>query len=85
LKLINFTPGTSSNADYTTPELKNYLGSDSIVSRILRYESSHDRGLNGFILLSHIGTSPLRTDKFYDKLDGLIAELKKRGYRFQKL
>ncbi|HAP37039.1 MAG TPA: cellulase [Bacteroidetes bacterium] len=85
LELVNFTPGTSSNADYTTPDMANYVSSDSIVTRILRYESNSSNGLNGFLLLSHIGTSEKRTDKFYKKLDGLIAELKKRGYRFSRL
>lgn len=83
LTLVNFTPGTSSNADYTTPNVENYLSSDSIYRRILRYESTHAGGLNGFILLTHIGTTPMRADKFYRKLDGLIVELKKKGYRFR--
>lgn len=85
LELVNFTPGISSNADYTTPDMSNYISSDSIVSRILRYESTFSNGLNGFLLLSHIGTSEKRTDKFYMKLDGLITELKKRGYSFRRL
>ncbi len=84
LTLVNFTPGTSSNADYTTPDMSNYLGSDSIYQRILRYEGTHTSGLNGFILLTHIGTSPLRSDKFYRKLNSLITELKNRGYTFQR-
>jgi len=83
LTLVNFTPGTSSNADYTTPDMANYLSSDSIYQRILRYESTHANGLNGFILLTHVGTSPMRTDRFYRKLEGLVAVLKKRGYRFR--
>ncbi len=84
LTLVNFTPGTSSNADYTTPDMSNYLSSDSIYQRILRYEGTHSSGLNGFILLTHIGTSPLRTDKFYWGLDDLIRKLKKRGYAFRR-
>jgi peptidoglycan/xylan/chitin deacetylase (PgdA/CDA1 family) len=83
ITLINFTPGTSSNADYTTPDMgMKYLGSDTIYQRILAYEKKDPEGLNGFILLSHIGTDPNRTDKFYKKLDALITELKKRGYAF---
>ena len=83
LILINFTPGTSSNADYTTPDMgKRYLSSEKIYARILDYESSSASGLNGFILLLHIGTHPDRTDKFYHKLDALISEMKARGYHF---
>ncbi len=85
LQLVNFTAGTSSNADYTTPDMPNYLPSDSIVTRILRYEKVSSTGLNGFLLLSHIGTSEKRTDKFYLRLDGLITELKRRGYSFERL
>ncbi len=84
LTLVNFTPGTYSNADYTTPDMKNYLPSDSIYARILRYEGTEKDALNGFILLMHIGTSPLRTDKFYTRLDPLITELKRRGYTFKR-
>lgn len=85
LTLVNFTGGTSSNADYTTPDMKNYLPSDSIVARILRMEQRSPNGLNGFLLLSHIGTDPRRTDKFYHRLDEVITSLKKRGYTFSRL
>lgn len=82
LSLINFTPGTSSNADYTTPDMKNYMDSEKIYNKILEYEKNNRNGLNGFILLSHIGTHPDRTDKFYNKLDQLIKTLKAKGYQF---
>jgi endoglucanase len=83
LTLVNFTAGTYSNADYTTPDMGNrYVPSDTIYRRILAYEQTRPQGLNGFILLTHIGTDPRRTDKFYAKLDALLSELKRRGYRF---
>jgi peptidoglycan/xylan/chitin deacetylase (PgdA/CDA1 family) len=85
LTLVNFTPGTSSNADYTIPEEKNYVPSDSIYRRILQFESSRPNGLNGFLLLLHFGTHPHRTDKFYLRLDALITELERRGYRFRRV
>ena len=40
LVLFNFTPGTSSNADYTTPSMPEYLPSQTIYDRILAYEKS---------------------------------------------
>jgi peptidoglycan/xylan/chitin deacetylase (PgdA/CDA1 family) len=84
--LVNYTSGTYSNADWTHPELgKQYLSSDTIYARILHYESQSPHGLNGFLLLTHIGTDPRRTDKFYRRLAGLITELKRRGYRFTRL
>jgi endoglucanase len=83
LVLVNFTPGTYSNADWTHPELgSQYLSSDSIFARILRYEATKPDGLNGFLLLTHIGTDPRRKDKFYLRLDELMTILKKKGYRF---
>jgi peptidoglycan/xylan/chitin deacetylase (PgdA/CDA1 family) len=86
LTLINYSPGTSSNADYTTPGMgEKYLSSEKIYRKILDYENDSESGLNGFILLLHIGTHPDRTDKFYYKLDDLISELRKRGYRFTTL
>lgn len=85
LQLVNFTGGTTSNADYTTPSMKNYVPSDTIVSRILSYERRSTNGLNGFLLLSHIGTAPERTDKLYDRLGEIIQELKRRGYSFRRL
>jgi peptidoglycan/xylan/chitin deacetylase (PgdA/CDA1 family) len=86
LKLINFTPGTSSNQDWTYPELEGkYLGSKDIFNRIVAYEKVSSDGMNGFIFLSHFGTDPRRTDKFYAKLDSLLTELEKRGYTFVTL
>ena len=85
LTLFNFTPGTSSNADYTTPSMPEYLPSQTIYDRILAYERSDPHGLNGFILLIHIGADPERTDKFYLRLGDLISELKTRGYTFVRI
>lgn len=82
--LVNFSPGTYSNADWTTPDLgRRYVSSDTIFARILRYEE--DNGLNGFILLTHIGAHPDRPDPFHFWMDDLISELKERGYRFTLL
>ena len=83
LKLINFTPGTLSNADYTTPLDRNYRNSDIIYTSIIDYEQTHLSGLNGFVLLLHIGTDPRRTDKFYSQLPQLLKYLKTKGYNFQ--
>ncbi|MCI2082102.1 MAG: glycoside hydrolase family 9 protein [Bacteroidales bacterium] len=81
LHLINYTPGSGTNADYTTPDMKGYRSSRSIYEHVMNMEREH--GLNGYILLVHFGTETTRTDKFYDKyLDKLIRELKKRGYTF---
>ena len=86
LQILNFSQGTLSIADYTTPSMgKKYISSDSIFRRILSYEENSKNGLNGFILLLHIGTDPERTDKMYYKLNDLIIELKRRGYKFKTM
>jgi len=85
LQVINYTPGTLTNGDYTTPEMKRYFSSKEILSRIWEYERTDPNGLNGHIMLIHLGTDPARTDKFYDKLPGLIRELRRKGYSFTPL
>jgi endoglucanase len=85
LQLVNFTPGTGSNADYTYPELKNYKSSEEIYNSIMNFDKNRTGKLNGVILLVHAGTDPRRKDKFYTKLNKLISELKKEGYQFKKI
>lgn len=85
LQVINYTPGTLTNGDYTTPEMKRYFSSKEILGRIWEYERTNPNGLNGHIMLIHFGTDPARTDKFYDKLPGLIRELRRKGYSFTPL
>lgn len=81
LQLVNFTPGTLSHTDYTTSSDKNYRSSDEILQSIRRYEQAHQSGLNGFILLMHVGAGPGRTDKFYQKLPALLKYLHEKGYQ----
>ncbi|HYG37410.1 MAG TPA: polysaccharide deacetylase family protein [Cytophagales bacterium] len=86
LQLINFSPGTRSTADYTYPEMvKRYRSSEEIYNSIIEYEAKDPNGLNGFILLIHIGTDPRRKDKFYFRLDKLIKEIKSGDYDFVRL
>mgnify|MGYP001346132005 FL=1 len=85
IQLINYTPGTVSHADYTLDSDKNYRSSEKILSSILQYEQTKPAGLNGFILLMHVGAGPGRTDKFYRKLPELVRYLKAKGYQFQRV
>jgi peptidoglycan/xylan/chitin deacetylase (PgdA/CDA1 family) len=84
LELVNYTSGTRSHADYTTPNDKNYLASKTIYRSIMDYEMRNTKGLNGFILLMHMGSDPLRTDKMYLRLERLVQELKEKGYSFER-
>lgn len=83
-QVISFTPGTYTNADYTTPGMgAQYRSSDTLMQRLFRKEATD--GLDGAILLIHIGTEPDRTDKLYDRLPVLIDGFRERGYRFVRI
>lgn len=83
LQLVNFSPGTRSTADYTYPEMgKNYRDSENILESVTAFENQRPAGLNGYILLLHIGTDPRRIDKFYFQLRKLIRYLQGKDYAF---
>lgn len=56
--LINYSPGTLSVADYTYPGLKNYHATDEIYRSVTGKEKEDGHGLNGYLLLLHIGKDP---------------------------
>jgi peptidoglycan/xylan/chitin deacetylase (PgdA/CDA1 family) len=81
-RLFCFTPGTLSHADYTPDDAKNFRSNEVIWNSILEFEATKEDGLNGFLMLVHVGAGPGRTEKFFDRLDELITVLKERGYAF---
>ena len=83
IQVCNFTPGTRSTADYTEESDANYVASQLIFDSIVRQE--REKGLNGFLLLLHLGVGPKRTDKMYDRLDELLTVLEGRGYQFVRV
>jgi peptidoglycan/xylan/chitin deacetylase (PgdA/CDA1 family) len=83
LTVINFTPGTGTNADYTWPGMSNYKSSDELMTRL--FEKEKQGGLSGALILIHLGTDARRTDKFYDRLGELIGRLKGLGYSLDRL
>jgi len=84
--VFSFTPGTGSNADYTYPEMgKSYKSSETIMNSIKKFNGEKPAGLNGAVLLVHIGTDPRRKDKLYDRLNELINYLKRNGYNFGRI
>jgi peptidoglycan/xylan/chitin deacetylase (PgdA/CDA1 family) len=85
LRLVNYTPGTRSNADYTEDRAPNFVSSRAIFDSILRREREDPHGLNGFLLLLHVGAGPGRTDKFHARFGALLDELAGKGYRFVRL
>ncbi|MGN0004246.1 MAG: polysaccharide deacetylase family protein [Sphingobacterium composti] len=83
-EVYNFTPGLRTPADYTYPEMGvRYMSSDKILDQLYNYEK--ENGLNGFIILIHIGTDKRRTDKLYYRLEKIIDDLQSKNYNFVPL
>ena len=85
LPIINFTPGTRSNADYTGEADTNFVSSQVIFDSILKREHEDPHGLNGFILLLHLGSGPGRQDKFHTRFGELLDVLTAKGYQFVRV
>ena len=81
--LFNFTPGSGSNRDWAPEDHKNFVPSKKIIGDVLAYEQKDPHGLNGFLLLLHVGSQ--RKDKTFLMLGELLTELKKRGYGFVRV
>ena len=81
--LFNFTPGSGSNRDWAPEDHKSFAPSKKIIEDVLAYEQKDPHGLNGFILLLHVGSQ--RKDKTFLLLDELLTELKQRGYAFKRV
>jgi peptidoglycan/xylan/chitin deacetylase (PgdA/CDA1 family) len=84
VQLICHTPGTISTADYTTLADKNYRSTAAILQSI-NEKASQPNGLNGFLLLTHVGAGAGRPDPFSVQLPALITNLQGRGYKMVPL
>ena len=85
LTLVNYTPGTRSNADYLSESEKNFISSKAIYNSILAKEQQDPSGLNGFILLLHLGVGPGRVDKFHLHFGKLLDELGAKRYQLVRV
>jgi len=85
LTLVNFTPGTRANADYTGEAERNFVSSKAIFDSIVAREQHDPHGLNGFLLLLHIGSGPDRADKFPARFGGLLDYLAGKHYQFVRV
>jgi peptidoglycan/xylan/chitin deacetylase (PgdA/CDA1 family) len=84
--LVNFTPGARAHADYMEDDDKNFISSPDMVESVLKREETDPDGLNGHLLLMHIGAGPRRTrDHLYNHLGGMLDEIIRRGYRFVRV
>lgn len=85
IRLVNYTPGIGTPADYTTPDMKSYRKAQTLIDGLYKFEK--DAGLNGALLLIHPGISQARpeSERLYNRLDEIVKYLKKKGYSFGKL
>jgi endoglucanase len=81
--LVNFTPGTGSNRDYAIEGDRAFVPSKALRDDILAHERRAEHGLNGFILLLHVGSN--RKDPFHTQIGSLCDELDSRGYDFVRI
>jgi peptidoglycan/xylan/chitin deacetylase (PgdA/CDA1 family) len=81
IKLVDNSSGTITNQDWTFPDKgKPYFTSDSLLRNLFSYEKT--KGMNGYILLIHLGTDPRRKDKFYLHIDSILKYLESKKYSF---
>jgi len=83
VELVNFTPGTGSNRDYAREGDRAFVPAQTIYDDILAYEQANPDGLNGFLLLLHLGSG--RQDPFHPHLGQLCDQLAAWGYRFVRI
>ena len=60
---------------------KNYRSSFIILQTLYNKINDKPNGVNGFIVLMHLGTDPKRKDKLYNYLPEVIQLLKAKGYQ----
>ena len=75
---VNPTPELETYRDYTTPDMPEYRSSRQMLDQLFGYEAA--RGLNGAIIILHLGTQDVRTDKLYFHLPAILDSLTSRGY-----
>lgn len=84
LTLCEFTPGIGAS-DWTPDDHPAFRPSQEMLARIWNFDDIDPHGLNGVLLLLHLGAGPRRTDKFFYLLDELLEGLQQRGYECVRL
>jgi peptidoglycan/xylan/chitin deacetylase (PgdA/CDA1 family) len=86
VRLFSCTPGLGTPADYTYPEMgASYKTNKQIRTTLEKTMQENPAGLNGAILLIHVGTDPRRKEKLYHELRDIIQMVKQDGYRFRRI
>jgi len=83
LVLFNLSPGCGSSRDYIKEGAPHFVTTQKLYDDILAYEKKDPHGLNGYLLLLHLGSG--RKDPFHPMLGPLCDELSKRGYEFERV
>lgn len=85
VRVVNYTPGIGTPADYTTPDMKSYRKAQPLIDGLWKFEK--EKGLDGALLLIHPGIDERRPqeERLYNRLDEIIRYLKKKGYSFDRL
>lgn len=82
-QIVCFTPGIGSHRDFAPEGHEAFRPTMELIQEILDYETQSANGLNGHLLLLHLGSA--RKDKVFPKLGDLIDELLARGYTFVRI
>jgi peptidoglycan/xylan/chitin deacetylase (PgdA/CDA1 family) len=79
VQVVNLTPGPRSQRDYAREGDKAFVPSQQIYDEIFKYADERPEGLNGVLLLLHLGSG--RKDPFHPLVGRLCDELSRRGYQ----
>lgn len=82
-RMFNFTPGSGSHRDFAPEGHRAFRPSAEIIADILTHEETAPDGLNGHLLLLHLGST--RRDRLPPLLPRLIDALHERGYEFVRV
>ena len=82
LTMVNFSPSTP---DRTTEAESNFASSEVIFDSLIAKDQEDPNGLNGFLLLLHIGSGPARADKFHVRFGELLDYLAGKGYQLVRV
>jgi hypothetical protein len=75
-QIVSFTPGSGSHRDFAPEDHKAFRASSKLIEDILDFEAETQAGLNGHLLLLHLGSA--RKDKMHPHLGELIDQLRQR-------
>jgi len=84
LKVVNYTPGTGTPADYTTINMPSFKSAQQLIDGLYAYEEKY--GLDGAIIMFHPGIHPDRpeSEHLYRRIGEIIDYLAAKGYNFDR-